>query len=498
MSYDYIILGSGLGGLSAGLKLAKNHQKVLILEKNSLPGGLTSTLKRGRFEFDTGIYDFYNYGNSEKKGDIQNILNDYGIDIEVDEISFDAKIKVIDSQEELLFTGDVDTFFVELEKLKVGSADSLKEFLRVIKDIHDGFIELEKGNLNLEDEHPYFMKYIDMNVIDALLDLKMPKDTIHYLGYLWVSLGSPLDKLSFIDFAHFMYKLIFKKVSVLKRKNIDFILKMVNRYQDLNGKIFYHSHVTDITDKGLFKIITTSDGKEYKARKVICDLSKRYVYRELIKSQKKEVNQLENARTLSPNGVSVYLGLNKDCEFLGLKHYHYYEYQNMNSVVNVKGMNRIKHSTWEAIVPNVVNEFASPKNTTILVLRTIYFGDVFSKLSKENYQRVKEDIAKNLIEQFEEAFHIDITEYIEEIEILTPLDVAELTNRPNGSLMGYMRKGYDNAIHRLISYEDEVIPDIYFVGSSSIFGGGADDAIYSGNYIAQKLIAKEEANYDGK
>lgn len=33
MIYDYIIVGAGIGGLSAGLNLIANNKKVLILEK---------------------------------------------------------------------------------------------------------------------------------------------------------------------------------------------------------------------------------------------------------------------------------------------------------------------------------------------------------------------------------------------------------------------------------------------------------------------------------
>jgi len=50
MTYDYIIIGAGMGGITAGLELANNHKKVLILEKNSLPGGCVTTFKKGRFD----------------------------------------------------------------------------------------------------------------------------------------------------------------------------------------------------------------------------------------------------------------------------------------------------------------------------------------------------------------------------------------------------------------------------------------------------------------
>ena len=33
MIYDYLIIGAGLGGLSAGLNLTSKNKKVIILEK---------------------------------------------------------------------------------------------------------------------------------------------------------------------------------------------------------------------------------------------------------------------------------------------------------------------------------------------------------------------------------------------------------------------------------------------------------------------------------
>ncbi len=491
MTYDYIIIGAGMGGITAGLEFANNHKKVLILEKNSLPGGCVTTFKKGRFEFDLSLYDLYDYGSLDKKGDIRKLFSDYNIDIETEVVPFNARVKDLTTGDDFRVKGNIDEFFVELEKLKSGSADSLKEFLRVIKEINEAVETLKKGHEDLSD-YPKFLKYLDSTVIDALTDLKMPRETIYRLCFMWVYLGSPLDKLSFIDFAVFMYRLVFKKRAILKNKNIDMALKMINRYQDLGGKIYYHSKVVEIADNGLSnKIVKTSDGKEYKCREVICNVSKRYAYTNLIKIEDKDVNRLENARTLAPNGVMVYLGLNKDCSSLGLKYYHYYQFQNLYSTTAIKNMANLYHGTIDAVVPNVVNEFASPKNTTILVLKTTYFDDVFQKLRYDNHIDIKEKIANDLIEQFENTFNIDIKEFIEEIEVITPLNLVNYTGAPNGSIMGYMRKSYDNAIHRLISYEDEKIDNIHFVGGSSIFGAGVHNAIYSGYFIASKILESE-------
>lgn len=56
MSYDTIIVGSGVGGMTAALVLAKEGQKVLVLEQNVRPGGLMQTFSRKGLIFPTGVH----------------------------------------------------------------------------------------------------------------------------------------------------------------------------------------------------------------------------------------------------------------------------------------------------------------------------------------------------------------------------------------------------------------------------------------------------------
>ncbi len=49
-----IVIGSGIGGLTAAALLAKRGYKILVLEKNHLPGGCCSTYPRFGFTFEAG------------------------------------------------------------------------------------------------------------------------------------------------------------------------------------------------------------------------------------------------------------------------------------------------------------------------------------------------------------------------------------------------------------------------------------------------------------
>ena len=51
---DYVVIGSGIGGLSAASMLAYYGYSVVVLESHYLPGGVAHTFEREGFHFDAG------------------------------------------------------------------------------------------------------------------------------------------------------------------------------------------------------------------------------------------------------------------------------------------------------------------------------------------------------------------------------------------------------------------------------------------------------------
>ena len=54
--YDVILIGSGLGCLSAAAILSKEGKKCLVLERHYTAGGYTHIFKRKDYEWDVGIH----------------------------------------------------------------------------------------------------------------------------------------------------------------------------------------------------------------------------------------------------------------------------------------------------------------------------------------------------------------------------------------------------------------------------------------------------------
>ena len=63
--YDVVVIGAGLGGLSAATSLARAGKKVLLLEKHNVPGGYASSFTRGRFEFEIALHEL---SGADKRG----------------------------------------------------------------------------------------------------------------------------------------------------------------------------------------------------------------------------------------------------------------------------------------------------------------------------------------------------------------------------------------------------------------------------------------------
>lgn len=61
MDYDVLIIGAGMSGLAAGIRLAYYDKKVCIIEKHYRVGGLNSFYNLGGHKFDVGLHAMTNY-----------------------------------------------------------------------------------------------------------------------------------------------------------------------------------------------------------------------------------------------------------------------------------------------------------------------------------------------------------------------------------------------------------------------------------------------------
>ena len=99
-SYDIIVIGAGCGGLSAALCAAKQGKKVLIIERGSKVGGLTTSFTRGRFTFDTSLNHLYGMSSTAGVGDVRRILDGFDITNKLEWVEIPEAFRLITKNRE--------------------------------------------------------------------------------------------------------------------------------------------------------------------------------------------------------------------------------------------------------------------------------------------------------------------------------------------------------------------------------------------------------------
>jgi all-trans-retinol 13,14-reductase len=86
-SWDAIIIGSGMGGLSTAAYLATNGIRVLVLEQHEIIGGCSQVFRRkNRYEFDAGVHYL---GDCGRDGVIPTVLRGVGLEGKVEFVAMD-------------------------------------------------------------------------------------------------------------------------------------------------------------------------------------------------------------------------------------------------------------------------------------------------------------------------------------------------------------------------------------------------------------------------
>ncbi len=123
-SYDAIVVGGGIAGLTATVYLAREGQKVLLVEKNTELGGLVNSFSRNGFRFDAGVRAL------EDAGIILPMLKDLNIDLQV--VKSEVSVGI---EKEILRIESVESLYKYSDLLKRLYPDSDREIDEVIKTI---------------------------------------------------------------------------------------------------------------------------------------------------------------------------------------------------------------------------------------------------------------------------------------------------------------------------------------------------------------------------
>ena len=191
-------------------------------------------------------------------------------------------------------------------------------------------------------------------------------------------------------------------------------------------------------------------------------------------------------KTLKP----LFLGLNKSCDELGITNHNYFLYDTMDTAKQYELMKKIDTNYAQATVClNRAYPECSPKGTTIMYFTTLYMSDDWGNVKPEDYFKVKDKVAKMMIERFEKDTGCNLKDHIEEISIATPMTYAHYCGHPEGVIYGYESQYWDGLNPRLLMMaQDHTVRGLRFAGGYSMRLSGYSSAYFSGDISGRQTV----------
>lgn len=257
-NYDTIIIGAGMSGLAAGIRLAMYDKKVLILEKHTISGGLNSYYARGKRKFDVGLHAMTNF---VKKGDkakpMTKLLKQLRIGYDELLLSEQNKSLIKFKSESLYFNNEFD-FLVEQIRTKFpNDVDSFLKFVTYIKEFNEVAL----------DNKTYMAKDVAYTFISNPLLVEMIFAPLLIYGSAWEN-----D----MDFSQFviMFKSIYLEGFCRPDGGVRTIINLLlDKYKALGGELRFKSGVAKIHDQnGAVTSVELENGEILYTSKIISSI----------------------------------------------------------------------------------------------------------------------------------------------------------------------------------------------------------------------------------
>lgn len=235
MSYDTVIIGAGLSGLAAGIRLAYFDKKVCIVEKHYTIGGLNSFYRLRKRDHDVGLHAVTNYAEpGSKTGPLSKLLRQLRLRWEDFSLCPQIESSIVFPGRELRFTNEFEFFRQQVHEQFPQQKDNFEKLLTMI-DEHD--------ELHLSGETASARHVLGETISDPVL--------IDMLFCPLMFYGSPT--VGDMDFSQFviMFKALFYQGFGRPYKGVRLILKnLVNHFRKLGGELKLRNGVKQILSDG--------------------------------------------------------------------------------------------------------------------------------------------------------------------------------------------------------------------------------------------------------
>jgi phytoene dehydrogenase-like protein len=254
-SYDTIIIGAGLSGLAAGIRLAHFDQRVCILERHTTIGGLNSFYRLGGRNFDVGLHAVTNFTpKGARKGPLARLLRQLRFHWEDFSLVPQIGSAIAFPGVSLQFNNNFDFFRSEVHRAFPAEKDNFEKLTAAVIDYDD-----LDGALANQSARQIVSQWIR----DPLL-IEMLFCPLQFYG------GAKEHDMDFGQFS-IMFRSIFQEGFARPWAGIRQILKnLVRRFKQLGGELRLRAGVQRMeVEDGRVSCVVLDDGSELLADRVL-------------------------------------------------------------------------------------------------------------------------------------------------------------------------------------------------------------------------------------
>lgn len=507
-----VIVGAGIGGLTAGAMLSKMGFKCTVLEMDARPGGYLAGFRRKDFRFDSAIHWLNQCG---PKGYVTQIFSSLGSDYPKAKV-LDNIRKIISDDFEYEFGNNPEEFKQELIKRFPEDEKGIEKFFEkargLAKAFNQGFHiqrsistfpfwQVPFHGIRMLNFVRYFIPHIRYSG-----DEKLAQGLKKYFSDPKINeyFGSEPDMLSCLIPLAWAYNNDFQ--SPPKGGGQAYAEWLVHVIESFGSEVRFKSKVIEFEtkDKTVSKVRYTdkiNNVHEISADYVIaaCDIEKMYQNwlpsSEAIKKSLDKINKAE----LYSSAVTLSIGLDCPAEELGFTEQLLY--------ISPKNSSRDEHEHGgpekcgiHLLSGSAKDKSLAPKDKgTLTIFAPAFFKDYSEwgtivdqngkRIRGAEYKSKKEEVAEIIMSRVEQYLNIELKKHIEYLDIATPITHERYTDNKEGTMMG-ARPGKANYQLGVANYKTPY-KNLFVGGHWAELGGGVPIAVQAG-VNASLLILKNE------
>ena len=461
MSYDVIIIGAGMSGIAAGIRLAHFGRKVAIFERHSLPGGLNSFYRRQGYDFDVGLHAMTNFADPKQRAaPLSKLLRQLRLDMADLKLHPQTFSLVRFPGAELRFTNDLADLEASIAAVFPAQIDGFRRLVAHIRSYDALALETRDG---LMARHVMAEFITNQQLSDMILC------PLQFYG------SATAEDMEFGQFC-IMFQSIFLEGFARPEGGIRPMLKLLlDRYAACGGEITFRCGVREIHDAlGGGKTVILDDGRELRTAAVLSCAG----YVETLRI----CEPMPEAAETHPAGQLTFMesifvldtplaSLGFDPCILFFNNAERFHYRCPKTLVD--------HASGVACAPDNFPAGTTPFAGGMFRLTQLVDHVAWFAMSPEEYRDAK---ARVLEEQLTLAEQLvpGIRPHVIKSDLFTPRTIERFTGHLNGNVYGSPLKSKDGTTP---------VPGVYICGTDQGFLG-IIGSLLSGVSIANKYFLK--------